>query len=171
MKVVWPVLTLSLLFALPGCSSKSKHAPDPMASRTSQVDDLCKLALQKLERDRLPMQKYLHPINQGVGLVLGYKKELDLTDDQIEDLLNIRVAAERDINLLEAKIKTLGAEITNEMHVEGIADADIEDEILRIGEIQSKIENRRFKALSKAVDELTSDQQKRLNELLLQELE
>ncbi|MBI2060542.1 MAG: hypothetical protein HYT87_12295 [Nitrospirae bacterium] len=163
-------ILVALLLATPACSRGSRRLPASHEALQGQIQELCTAALEHLDRNRMPMQKYLSPLDQGVNYVLIHKGELSLDEGTVEDLLDLRVSVEKDVNKIEAKIKTLSAQIRAAIEVDGLADADIEDPLQQIGELQAEIEHLKAKGLAKAMKELSDGQQKDLGKILLEEL-
>lgn len=165
------LIPLALLMLMASCGGKDRRKFEAQAELRAQIDELCRMALDKIERDRMPMQRVLHPITQGIGFILTRKADLDLEADQVEDLLDLRVAVEKDVNRIEARIKTAAAEIKNEIEMDGVEGADIEDFVEKIGELQAEIENRKFEGLVQSIKILSDGQEEHLSRLLAEELE
>jgi Spy/CpxP family protein refolding chaperone len=117
------------------------------------------------------MQEALRPFNEGVAYLMRHRRDLGLTADQVEDLLELRDHADRDVHEIEARMHSLADEISSQLHVGGLDGPDITDQLQQMGELQAKIDQRRLAALAKGLDLLTQEQRTAFDDILLRDIQ
>lgn len=100
------------------------------------------------------------------GPMENFKKELDLTDDQVDKIREMKQELGYEVLQLKLEIEKNKVELAQNLLEENIRDSKVKSNMKKISELQYRIEKNTHSGFEKTMDILNKDQQKKFNDMM-----